>query len=95
MENYPKNPLEFVKYMQEHMPQVKTTPTGYEIRTQILAMAQEQAVNNYHFELGNLKMKGTVDEGTNVHSVDLPKIPGSEEVLKIAEQYLLFVNKKG
>lgn len=91
MDKYPQNPLDFIKYMQEHMPRATPTKSGYEIRTKVLEMAQTQAFNDYHFKVGQVEAKGKSEGADYVHTVEYP---GAEKVLEIADQFLAFVNNK-
>lgn len=96
MEKIPQNPTEFLQAMQDMMPKIIPTKTGYEIRTDVLAMAQSQAVNDYHFRAQaiehGLEVKGErTEDGTYVQTVTFPT---PDVVLEIANKFLEFVNKK-
>lgn len=96
MEKIPTTPEEFLQAMQDVMPKITPTKTGYEIRTKILDMAQTQAVNDYHIQIqafeNGLQLQGEKDEDGNF--VQTLTVPSAEQVLKIANTFLEFVNKK-
>ena len=68
---------------------------AYEIRTQVLNMAQEMA----HFEFGSKQMLWEVSaerdpEGRILETSNAPKVPTAKEVLKTAKEYYDFINTK-
>ena len=89
MNELPKNPAEFFKMMQEHMPKVQPTQNGYEIRAKILELAQQQALNDFHFKFGDFAVKTETDGNETVTTVDYP---GADQVLEIANKFNDFVS---
>ena len=76
------------------LPEVKFNKNGYEIRTDILAMAKELTMNDFHMKFRGWEMTATRDEKTGqiVSKVDMPEYPGLDKVLETAEKMYAFVN---
>ncbi len=76
------------------LPEVKFNKNGYEIRTDILAMAKELTMNDFHMKFQGWEMTATRDEKTGqiVSKVDMPEFPGLDKVLETAEKMYAFVN---
>lgn len=76
------------------VPEVKFNKNGYEIRTDILAMAKEQVENEFNFKFQGWSMAAQRDEKTGqlVTTVGMPEFPGIEKVLEAAEKMYAFVN---
>jgi len=89
------------------LPEVKFNKNGYEIRTDILAMAKDMVQTEYSTKFaGDLvgqdfqvkfqgwEMTATRDEKTGqiVSKIDMPEFPGLEKVLETAEKMYAFVN---
>ena len=91
MEKIPQNPEEFLQAMQDLVPTVTPTKTGYEIRTKILELAQTQAFQPMMFKAGQYSATTKWEADEIVTSFD---VPDAEAVLKIATQFLDFVNNK-
>lgn len=83
------NPLTDMK-----TPEVKFNKNGYEIRTDILAMAKEQVENEFNVKFQGWSMTATRDEKTGqyVTTVGMPEFPGLDKVLETAEKMYAFVN---
>lgn len=75
-------------------PEVKFNKNGYEIRTDILAMAKEQVENEFNFKFQGWQMTAQRDEKTGqfVTTVGMPEFPGMDKVLEAAEKMYGFVN---
>ena len=86
----------FAKMMPKapEMPQVKFNKNGYEIRTQMLEMAQSQLWQDYHAKLGEYEASVKKEDGEVVTTVAMPTVPGTEAVLEAAEKFYNFVNGK-
>ena len=80
--------------MNKYIPEVKFNKNGYEIRTQMLEMAQEQAWNDYHAKWGQFEMSVSKDGKEIITKVEVPTIPGADQILKTAEMFYNFVNMK-
>jgi hypothetical protein len=76
------------------IPEVKFNKNGYEIRTDILAMAKEHVEQEYHAKFAGWEVSAKRDEKTGqlVSSVAMPEFPGLEKVLEAAEKMYSFVN---
>lgn len=77
------------------MPEVKFNKNGYEIRTDILAMAKDLVAQDFHVKFQGWEMTATRDEKTGqiVSKVNMPEFPGIEKVLETAEKMYSFVNQ--
>lgn len=76
------------------LPEVKFNKNGYEIRTDILAMAKDVVMQDYHVKFQGWEMTAQRDEKTGqiVTSVGMPEFPGMEKILEAAEKFYGFVN---
>ncbi len=76
------------------LPEVKFNKNGYEIRTDILAMAKDLVAQDFQVKFNGWEMTATRDEKTGqiVSKVDMPTFPGLEKVLETAEKMYAFVN---
>lgn len=76
------------------LPEVKFTRNGYEIRTDILAMAKDLIQTEYSMKWHGWEASATKDEKTGqlVSTVGMPEFPGLEKVLETAEKMYAFVN---
>ena len=75
------------------LPEVKFNKNGYEIRTDILAMAKDLVGQEFHYKY--MGWETTVErdkEGKVVTSVAMPEFPGLDKVLETAEKMYSFVN---
>ena len=89
-----KTPQEMTDFMKSLTPQVKYNKNGYEIRTKILEMAQNEMWNDYHAKFGAWSTSIAKDGEEIVTKVELPKVPGVEAVLETAEKFYGFVEGK-
>jgi hypothetical protein len=76
------------------LPEVKFNKNGYEIRTDILAMAKDLTMQDYQVKFAGWQMTAAKDEKTGqlVSSIEMPQFPGLEKVLETAEKMYGFVN---
>lgn len=83
-----KTPFETPK-----MPQVKFTKNGYEIRTEVLAMAKDLVAQDFHVKFQGWEMTAQRDEKTGqiVSTVAMPTFPGLDKVLETAEKMYSFI----
>ncbi len=77
------------------LPEVKFNKNGYEIRTDILAMAKDLVQSEYHVKFQGWEMSAQRDEKTGqiVTQVGMPEFPGLDKVLETAEKMYNFVNQ--
>jgi hypothetical protein len=76
------------------LPEVKFNKNGYEIRTDILAMAKDMVQQDFQVKFAGWEMTAERDEKTGqiVSKVNMPEFPGLEKVLETAEKMYSFVN---
>lgn len=84
----------FQKMVPAEMPKVKYNKNGYEIRTKILEMAQNNVWNDYHAKYGAWETSVNKENDEVVVKVELPEVPGADAVLEAAEKFYAFVNQK-
>ena len=77
------------------LPEVKFNKNGYEIRTDILAMAKDLVGQEYAVKFQGWELTAKKDEKTGqlVSSVEMPSFPGLDKVLETAEKMYGFVNQ--
>jgi hypothetical protein len=73
---------------------VNKNKNGYEIRTEVLAMAKDLVAEDFHAKFAGWEMTVTRDEKTGqiVNSVAMPEFPGLDKVLETAEKMYAFIN---
>jgi hypothetical protein len=76
------------------LPEIKINKNGYELRTTILELAQNQLWQDYHAKLGQFETSVTKEGNEIVTTVSMPTIPGVEAVLTAAEKFYEFVSKR-
>lgn len=76
------------------LPEVKFNKNGYEIRSDILAMAKDMVQAEYTYKWQGWEMSAKRDEKTGqiVNTVNMPEFPGLDKVLETAEKMYNFVN---
>lgn len=74
--------------------EVKFNKNGYEIRTDILAMAKDLVTQDFQFRLNGWEVTAKRDEKTGqiVNKLDMPQFPGLDKILETAELMYSFVN---
>ena len=77
------------------VPDVKFNKNGYEIRTDILAMAKDMVQQEYSSKFAGWELTATRDEKTGqlVTTVGMPEFPGLDKILEAAEKMYGFVNQ--
>ena len=78
-------------------PEVKFNKNGYEIRTYILGMAKHIVQNDFSVKYMGWEVTATRDKETGqiVNKVDMPEVPGLDQILETAERMYDFVNQTG
>ena len=89
-----KQTQEIADMFKAAMPKVTTNKNGYEIRTKVLEMAQNQAWQDYHAKMGAFETSVTKEGDEVVTKVSMPEVPGADAVLDAAEKFYDFVNGK-
>lgn len=76
------------------LPEVKFNKNGYEIRTDILAMAKDMVQQDFQVKFAGWQMTAQKDEKTGqiISSVQMPEYPGMDKILEAAEKMYAFVN---
>jgi hypothetical protein len=76
------------------LPEVKFNKNGYEIRTDILAMAKDLVSQDFAVKFQGWELTAERDEKTGqiVNKVAMPEFPGLDKVLETAEKMYAFVN---
>lgn len=75
-------------------PEVKFNKNGYEIRTEILAMAKDMVAQEYTYKWQGWEMSANRDDkGGITTKVGMPEFPGLDQVLATAEKMYSFVNQ--
>ena len=95
MNEYPKTIQEAVEQIKAALPKVAVNKNGYEIRTQMLEMAQSQVWQDFHAKFAGWEQTITRDEKTNEVIVkgSMPEVPGTEKVLEAAQKFYAFVTQ--
>ena len=89
-----KQTQEIADMFKQAMPKVSTNANGYEIRTKVLEMAQNQAWQDYHAKMGAFETSVTKEGDEVVTKVSMPEVPGADAVLDAANKFYDFVNGK-
>ena len=90
-----KQSAEYVQEkVKEAMPKVTFNKNGYEIRTQVLDMAKAFTEFEYSQKWMGFEVSAKRDEKTGqiINKVDMPEIPGVDQVLTTAEKFYNFIN---
>ena len=77
------------------LPEVKFNKNGYELRTDILAMAKDMVPQEYSSKFAGWELTAKRDEKTGqlVSTVTMPEFPGLDKILETAEKMYGFVNQ--
>ena len=77
------------------LPEVKFNKNGYELRTDILAMAKDAVQHEYQMKFQGWELSTKRDEKTGqlVSTVNMPEFPGLDKILETAEKMYGFVNQ--
>lgn len=76
------------------LPEVRFNKNGYEIRSDILAMAKDLVSEDFHVKFQGWELTAERDSSTGqiITKVDMPSYPGLDKVLETAEKMYAFVN---
>lgn len=77
------------------LPDVKFNRNGYELRTDILGMALTGVWQDYYAKLGQYETSIRKEGDEIVVKVEMPTVPGAEDVLEVAKKFYSFVDGKG
>ena len=92
MTDFTKQAEQFAEQVKAALPQVKFNKNGYEIRAQMLEMAQSQVWQDFHARWGQYETTVSKDGKEVVTKVEMPSVPGADKVLEAAEKFYNFVN---
>ncbi len=82
----------FTDQLKAAMPKVSFNKNGYEIRAQVLEMAQGQVWQDYHTKWGQFETSISKNGSAMVTTVTVPEVPGVDQVLDAAKKFYDFVN---
>jgi len=75
------------------LPEVKFNKNGYEIRTEVLSMAQALVTQDFSYKWNGWEQTVERDkDGNVVAKTTVPEFPGLDKVLETAEKMYSFVN---
>jgi hypothetical protein len=83
---------QMAEVMKTMMPAVKPNKNGYEIRTKVLEMAQNQTWQDFHAKWGAFETTMKKEGDEVVTTVQMPEVPGADAVLEAAEKFYEFVS---
>ena len=89
-----KQTQEIADMFKQAMPKVNTNKNGYEIRTKVLEMAQNNVWQDYHAKLGAFETTVAREGDEVVTKVTMPEVPGVDAVMDAADKFYDFVNGK-
>ena len=89
-----KQTQEVAEMFKAAMPKITTNKNGYEIRTKVLEMAQNNVWQDYHAKWGAYETSVTKEGDNVVTKVTMPEVPGADAVLEAADKFYNFVNGK-
>jgi len=92
MTDVTKQMEQFADMMKAAMPQVKPNKNGYEIRTKILDMANTTVWQDYYAKWGQFETSIKKEHDELVTKVEMPTVPGADQVLEAAQKFYDFVN---
>jgi hypothetical protein len=76
------------------LPEIKFNKNGYEIRSDILGLAEKLVIEEYKAKLLGWEVSQNKDEeGKIVTKVTVPEFPGLDKVLETAQKMYDFVNQ--
>lgn len=78
------------------LPEVKFNRNGFEIRSDILALAKDMVQTEYSMKFHGWELTSKRDERTGevVTTTAMPEFPGVDKILETAEKMYSFVAKK-
>lgn len=80
-------------YATPKLPEVKFNKNGYEIRSDILALAKDAVVSEYVNKFAGWEITAQKVDGKIVTTVGMPEVPGLDKILEAAEKMYAFVNQ--
>ena len=93
-QDFTKQMEQFAEMFKAAVPQIKSNKNGYEIRTKVLDMAQNQVWQDYHAKWGAFETTVSREGDELVTKVSTPTVPGADQVLETAQKFYEFVSGK-
>ena len=93
MTDFTKQFNDTAEKMKQLVPQVSFNKNGYEIRAHMLKMAQNQLWQDYQAKWGAFYTSISKEGQEVVTKVEMPTVPGVDQVLAAAEKFYAFVNQ--
>jgi hypothetical protein len=93
MTDFTKQFNDTAEKMKQLVPQVSFNKNGYEIRAHMLEMAQNQLWQDYQAKWGAFYTSISKEGQEVVTKVEMPTVPGVDQVLAAAEKFYAFVNQ--
>jgi hypothetical protein len=76
------------------LPEVKFNKNGYEIRSDVLAMAKDIVMQEYQVKIAGWELTSAKSSsGQLITEVVMPEFPGLDKILETAEKMYSFVNQ--
>jgi hypothetical protein len=73
-------------------PEIKKTKSGYEIRTELVTLAKDIALQEYNYKFNNWKMsQEKLSNGTYSVTTEIPNFPGLDAIMEMSEKMYKFV----
>ena len=93
-EGIEKGAEQLAQSVRETLPKVQFNKNGYEIRTNVLDMAKNFTEFEFSQKWLGWEVTAKRDEksGHIINKVDMPEIPGVDQVLETAERFYDFIN---
>jgi len=93
-EGIEKGAEQLAQSVRETLPKVQFNKNGYEIRTTVLDMAKSFTEFEFSQKWLGFEVTAKRDEKTGqvINKVDMPDIPGVDNVLETAEKFYNFIN---
>jgi len=93
-EGIEKGAEQLAQSVRETLPKVQFNKNGYEIRTNVLDMAKQFTEFEFHSKWMGYEQTTKRDQETGeiVTKVDMPSVPGVDQVLETAEKFYDFIN---
>lgn len=93
MTDFTKQFTDTAEKMKQLVPQVSFNKNGYEIRAQMLEMAQNQLWQDYQANWGAFYTSISKEGQEVIAKVEMPVVPGVDQILAAAEKFYEFVNQ--
>lgn len=73
-------------------PEIKKTKSGYEIRTELVSLAKDIALQEYNYKFNEWKMsQEKMANGSYAVTTTIPSFPGLDMIMEMTEKMYKFV----